>query len=124
MPTQTQTPNFFPFTRYADANGAIKWLSRAFGFNERVAYRGDDGEVHHAEMHLGPGIFMFGEGDPSEQGVYVAVDDVDAHYARAKAAGAEIVREIEDTPYDSREYTARDLEGHLWSFGDYRPEVT
>ncbi len=124
MPTQTQTPNFFPFTRYADANGAIEWLSRAFGFEERVAYRGDEGEVHHAEMHLGPGIFMFGEGDPSEQGVYVAVDDVDAHYARAKAAGAEIVREIEDTPYDSREYTARDLEGHVWSFGTYRPEVT
>ena len=47
MPTQTQTPNFFPFTRYADANGAIKWLSRAFGFNERVAYRGDDGEATH-----------------------------------------------------------------------------
>ncbi len=124
MPTPTRTPNVYPFTRYADANGAIEWLSRVFGFEERVTYRGDEGEVHHAEMHLGPGIFMFGEGDPSEQGVYVAVDDVDAHYARAKEAGAEIVREIEDTPYDSREYTARDLEGHLWSFGTYRPEVT
>ena len=124
MPTQTQTPNFFPFTRYADANGAIEWLSRAFGFSERVVYRGADGTVHHAEMSLGPGIVMFGQGDPSEQGIYVAVDDVDAHYARAKAAGAEIVREIEDTPYESREYTARDPEGHVWSFGTYRPEVT
>ena len=124
MPTQTETPNFYPFTRYADANGAIEWLSRAFGFNEHVVYRGDDAKVHHAEMHLGPGIFMFGEGDPAEHGVYVAVDDVDSHYARAKAAGAEIVREIEDTPYESREYTARDPEGHVWSFGSYRPEVT
>ncbi len=124
MPTQTETPNFFPFTRFADAEGVLEWFSRAFGFKERVVYRGDEGNVHHAEMSLGPGIFMFGEGDPSEQGVYVAVEDVDAHYARAKAAGAEIVREIEDTPYDSREYTARDPEGHLWSFGTYRPEVT
>ena len=119
-----QTPNVFPFMRFADAEGALEWLSRAFGFNERVVYRGDEGTVHHAEISLGPGIVMFGEGGPSEQGVYVAVEDVDAHYARAKAAGAEIVREIEDTPYESREYTARDLEGHLWSFGDYRPEVT
>ena len=118
-----QAPNVFPFTRYADANAAIEWLSRAFGFKELAVYRDDTGAVQHAEMSLGPGIVMFGEGDPSEQGVYVAVDDVDAHYERAKVAGADIVREIEDTPYGSREYTARDLEGHLWSFGTYRPEV-
>jgi uncharacterized glyoxalase superfamily protein PhnB len=124
MATHTRAPNFFPFTRYADAQAAIDWLSRAFGFSEHATYRGDDGKVHHAEMHFGPGIFMFGDGDPSEQGVYVAVDDVDAHYARAKAEGAEIVREIEDTPYDSREYTARDPEGHVWSFGTYHPEAT
>ena len=87
MPTQTQTPNFFPFTRYADANGAIEWLTQAFGFNERVAYRGDEGKVHHAEMHLGPGIFMLGEGDPAEQGVYVAVDDVDAPLCAGQGRG-------------------------------------
>jgi len=103
MPTQTQTPNFFPFTRYADANGAIEWLTQAFGFNERVAYRGDEGKVHHAEMHLDPGIFMLGEGDPAEQGCTSPSTMSTPHYARAKAAGAEIVREIEDTPYDSRE---------------------
>jgi hypothetical protein len=66
-------------------------------------------------------IVMFGPGDPACQGVYAAVED--AHYERAKAAGAEIVREIEDTDYGSREYTARDLESHMWSFGTYRPEV-
>jgi len=48
--------------------------------------------------------------------------DADAHYERAKAAGAEITRELEDTPYGSREYSARDLDGHTWSFGTYRPE--
>lgn len=118
-----QTPNVYPFMRFADASAALEWLSKAFGFEERAAYRNDEGVIHHAEISLGPGIIMFGQGDPGEHGVYVAVEDVDAHYERAKAVGAEIVREIEDTYYDSREYTARDPEGHVWSFGTYRPEA-
>ncbi len=118
-----QTPNIYPFMRFADADAALEWLSRAFGFEERVAYRSEEGVVDHAEISLGPGIVMFGPGDPASQGVYVAVEDADAHYERAKAAGAEIVRELEDTDYGSREYTARDLEGHVWSFGTYRPEA-
>jgi uncharacterized glyoxalase superfamily protein PhnB len=118
-----QSANIFPFMRFADADAALEWLSRAFGFEEHVVYRNDEGVIGHAEMSLGPGIVMFGPGDPASQGVYVAVEDADAHYERAKAAGAEIVREIEDTDYGSREYTARDLGGHVWSFGTYRPEV-
>ena len=118
-----QTPNIYPFMRFADADAALEWLSRAFGFEERVAYRSEEGVVEHAEISLGPGIVMFGPGDPASQGVYVAVENADAHYERAKAAGAEIVRELEDTDYGSREYTARDLEGHVWSFGTYRPEA-
>jgi uncharacterized glyoxalase superfamily protein PhnB len=54
----------------------------------------------------------------------VAVEDVDAHAERAKAAGAEIVRELNDTDYGSREYAARDLEGNVWSFGTYRPTAS
>jgi uncharacterized glyoxalase superfamily protein PhnB len=118
-----QTPNIYPFMRFADADAALEWLAQAFGFEERAVYRSDDGIVHHAEISLGPGIIMLGQGDPAEHGVYVAVEDADAHFGRAKTAGAEIVREIEDTDYDSREYTARDPEGHVWSFGTYRPEV-
>jgi uncharacterized glyoxalase superfamily protein PhnB len=118
-----QSPNIFPFMRFADPEAALEWLSRAFAFEELVVYRSGEGAVHHAEISLGPGIVMFGPGEAVSQGVYVAVEDVDAHYERAKAAGAEIVREIEDTDYGSREYTARDLEGHVWSFGTYRPEV-
>jgi uncharacterized glyoxalase superfamily protein PhnB len=118
-----QTPNIYPFTRFADPDAALEWLAKAFGFEEHVVYRADDGALQHAEMHLGPGIVMFSGGDPKEQGIYVAVDDPDAHYERAKAAGAEMVREIEDTPYGSREYTARDPEGHVWSFGTYGPAV-
>ena len=67
---------------------------------------------------------MLGQGDPNSQGVYVAVEDADAHYERAKSCGRRLARELEDTDYGSREYTARDLDGHAWSFGTYRPEAT
>lgn len=116
-------PNIFPFMRFADADAALEWLSRAFGFEPHEVYRDDQDKIGHAEMFLGQGIVMFGPGDAASQGVYVAVEDVDAHYRQAKVAGAEIVREIEDTDYGSREYTARDLEGHVWSFGSYLPAV-
>ncbi len=121
-----ETPNIYPFMRFADANAALEWLSRAFGFEENVVYRNGN-VIQHAQVALGPGIVMLGQGDPKDptsHGVYVAVEDVDAHYERAKAAGAEIIREIEDTDYESREYTARDPEGHVWSFGTYHPTVS
>ena len=59
----------------------------------------------------------------ASQGIYVLVDDVDAHHDRAKAAGAEIIMALEETAHGAREYMARDLEGHLWSFGTYAPDV-
>lgn len=116
-------PNIFPFMRFADADAALAWLSEAFGFEPGEVYRDDQGRIGHAEVALGPGIVMFGPGDPASHGVYVAVEDVDAHYKQAKAAGAEITREIDDTDYGSREYTARDPEGHVWSFGSYLPQA-
>ena len=57
------------------------------------------------------------------QAVYVYVPDIDAHFARAEAAGAEIVVPLKETDYGSREYSARDLEGHLWHFGTYLPDM-
>ena len=59
----------------------------------------------------------------STQGLYVALDGIDIHYERAVAHGAQIERALAETDYGSREYTARDLEGNLWSFGTYRPGV-
>jgi uncharacterized glyoxalase superfamily protein PhnB len=97
-------------------------LHDAFGLQEHAVHRNDDGAIQHAELSLGDDTLMFGEGDPREQSIYVAVDDIDAHYARAKAAGAEITRELAGTEYGSREYGARDLDGHAWYFGTYRPE--
>jgi uncharacterized glyoxalase superfamily protein PhnB len=124
----------FPVLRYRDAAGAIDWLQRAFGFEEKELYRNDDGKVQHAELRLGSGIVMLGEhyeggwfGDsPPEAaatsaGIYVRVDDPDAHCERARAAGAEIMRGPEDQPYGAREYSVRDLEGNPWSFGTYDP---
>jgi uncharacterized glyoxalase superfamily protein PhnB len=123
-------PNIFPSFKYRDAHAAMDWLERAFGFTRQAVYSGPVGTVGHAELTLGAGTIMLGslgEPDPSNawaaepRGVYVHVPDADAHYARAKAAGAEIVRDLADTPYGSREYSARDAEGNLWSFGTYYP---
>lgn len=82
----------------------------------------------HAELAYGTGMVMLGtletgDGlwDLAPVGVYVAVDDPDAHHGTAVAAGAEIVTGLTDTDYGSRTYTARDPEGNVWSFGTYRP---
>jgi uncharacterized glyoxalase superfamily protein PhnB len=123
------TQNIFPALRYRDGKAAVEWLGKALGFEKLMVVPGSEGNVAHAELTLGSGVIMLGAGkhgadnpwDEVTQGVYVYVEDVDAHHARAKAAGAEIVRDLQDTEYGSREYSVRDPEGHLWSFGTYRP---
>jgi uncharacterized glyoxalase superfamily protein PhnB len=124
----------FPSIRYRDPDAAITWLAKAFGFVEHVVYRDDSGAVKHAELGLDGNLIMIGPAEPqgrmggsppdalaSPAGLYVVVDTPDAHCARARAEGAEIVRELVDESYGSREYSARDLEGNLWSFGTYQP---
>jgi uncharacterized glyoxalase superfamily protein PhnB len=123
--------NIFPVLRYRNGPAALEWLGRAFGFERQMVVPGPEGTVAHAQLKLGPGVIMLGSEkhgtgtdnpwDTEKQGIYVYVADVNAHHARAKAAGAAIVRELQDTDYGSREYSVRDLEGHLWSFGTYRP---
>ena len=129
-------PAIVPCLSYRDAPAAIAWLKEAFGFTENMIVPGPDGTIAHAQLALGTGLIMVGSERDDElklripcnlggvtQSIYVVVEDADAHYARAVAAGAEIVRELEDTPYDSRDYSARDPEGHLWNFGTYRPST-
>jgi uncharacterized glyoxalase superfamily protein PhnB len=126
--------DIIPGLRYRDAPAALKWLAAAFGFEERLVVPGPDGTIAHAEMSFGDGFIMLGsaKGDVptvnaawalSEvtRSIYIVLEDTDAHYARAKAAGAEIVRELGDTEYGSRDYIARDPEGNVWCFGTYRP---
>jgi uncharacterized glyoxalase superfamily protein PhnB len=83
-----QTPNIFPAMRFADADAAVDWLSQAFGFTERSVHRDEEEVIRHAEMSLGAGTVMYGHGEPRSHSVYVAVDDADAHHARARAACA------------------------------------
>ena len=125
-------PNIFPALHYREPEAALEWLKHAFGFEEKAVYRGDDQRIVHAELRLGDGLVMFGglptdtagsgDGQPPVT-IYAVVSDPDGHYERARAAGAEIVRELSDQPYGSREYSARDPEGNLWSFGTYDPYV-
>jgi uncharacterized glyoxalase superfamily protein PhnB len=129
-------PRIYPFMGYRDARAAIEWLCCAFGFEKHAIYDGQDGRVAHAELTLGAdAIVMLGsiqhdtlglrvplDVGAVTGGIYAAVEDLDAHYQRAKAAGAQIVQELTDDGYGPR-YSAHDLEGHLWGFGDYRPST-
>ena len=132
--TNQLRPNIFPAVRYADADAGIAFLKNAFGATEKAVHRGEDGVIQHAELALGAGLVMVGEqredgklgAEPprplaSTISVYVVVEDPDAHHASARTAGATVVRELQDTDYGSREYSARDPEGNLWSFGTYDP---
>jgi PhnB protein len=121
-----------PYLLYKDCDAALKFLDEAFGFEEVLRYTGEEGYVNHAEARLGDArIYM---GDPGEQyrnpkevgetfGIYVLVDDVDAHYEKAKAAGAEITEEPVDQEYGHRRYSARDPEGVHWYFAAAIKEV-
>lgn len=126
---------FIPTLRYNDAKAAIDFLVEAFGFDRHAVYE-DDGKISHAELTYGDGMVMLGDNVESEYGklvtvpseagkptggIYVTVEDPYAHAERARAAGAEIVREPEDQDYGGANYTARDPEGYIWDFGSYDP---
>ena len=122
-----------PYLLYEDCAAALDWLARAFGFEEVLRHTGAEGYVNHAEMKLGDAsIFM---GDPGDEyrnpkrvghetvGIYVYVDDVDAHFERAQRAGAEILQPPTDQEYGDRRYDAVDPEGHRWYFASHVREL-
>jgi uncharacterized glyoxalase superfamily protein PhnB len=125
------TQTIFPALRYRDAAGAIEWLASAFGFEPHEVHSGPDGTIQHAELGYGGNLIMLGQTSDGSDGrldvaagpawLYVVVDDPDAHFERAEAAGAEILQGLADEDYGSRGYTARDPDGNVWSFGTYRP---
>jgi uncharacterized glyoxalase superfamily protein PhnB len=139
MTTQEPKPNrpsIIPTLRYRDAAAAVEWLCRAFGFEKHLVVPGENGGIAHAELTFRNGMIMLGSAHddafdrlqqpplahgPVTQSAYIIVADVDAHYAKAKAAGAEIVMDIKDEDYGGRGYSARDPEGHVWNFGSYDP---
>ena len=116
---------------YADAPAAIDWLVRAFGFEVRSKYVGADGSIEHSELTYGDGlILVYTASDDlvapgavagkNTQALTLYVDDVDAHAARARAAGARLFRDLADTTHEpgwtDRTYGALDPEGHRWFF--------
>ena len=130
-------PQVWPTLRARDARGLIRFLVEAFGFQEVVAW-GDqpDGSgdvVVHAQLAWpeGGGVMLGSAREtpddpwpvqPGSTGCYVATADPDAVHARAVAAGAEIMQDLHETDYGSRDFAARDPEGNRWSFGTYRGE--
>jgi uncharacterized glyoxalase superfamily protein PhnB len=117
-----------PYLYYRDPGAAADFLAKAFGFTLRGMHRDDAGRVMHAELGVGKSAVMMGpahaelgfssvaELPARHAGVWCYVDDADAHCAKARAAGATIVREPCDQFYGVREYTARDVEGQEWFF--------
>jgi uncharacterized glyoxalase superfamily protein PhnB len=126
------TTYVWPILTFSDARAAMRFLTEAFGFEEAAVYarEGDDSAVEHGELRwpLGGGIMFgtagkddspFGRREPGNDSVYVVCGDADVLFARATAAGAEVVRGLVDEDYGSRGFTVRDPEGNLWSFGTY-----
>jgi len=131
-------PDVIPMLAYEDGFAALDWLARAFGFRERARMEGPDGRLSHGEMEAGDGIIMLASPSSDYEGpkrhaencerarawlgvpwvvdgVLVHVDDVEAHYERARQAGATILTAPESGP-PGRRYRVADPEGHRWMF--------
>lgn len=126
-----------PTLRYRDGNEAVEWLCNTFGFEKNLMVPDANGAIAHAQLTYANGMIMLGSAQnnafsklvksPAESGgigsqsVYIVVSAIDAHYANAVKAGAEIVIALKDEDYGGRVYSGRDLEGHIWNFGSYDP---
>lgn len=127
-----------PALRYRDCHAAIAWLGYAFGFVPQAVYDGPDGTVAHAQLTFGNGMIMVGSasnggpyaelttqpeaiGGKSTVEICLIVSDAAAVYAMAKAAGAKITGELAEMPYGGKAFGCLDLEGYLWSIGEYDP---
>jgi uncharacterized glyoxalase superfamily protein PhnB len=116
-----------PYLLYEDVGGALKFLSKAFGFRKYGrTMLGPDGKLNHAAMKLGDDLIMMGcpgskyknpkRLGQATQSLYISVNNVDKHFECARKAGAKILEEPEDTFYGHRRYGAEDPEGHHWYF--------
>ena len=126
-------PRVSPYLYYEDVARALDWLSRAFGFRERMRMPGPDGGIMHAEMEHEDGVLMLGCPGPTyrnpkalgqaTQSLYVYVDEVDEHFERARAAGAKVLEKPSDQFYGDRRYGVEDPEGHQWYFAEHVRDV-
>jgi uncharacterized glyoxalase superfamily protein PhnB len=126
MQTNRSVPaaTVIPVLAYPDVAAAVEWLCGAFGFRERLRIGG-----HRAQLACGAGAVVVTDGGSGDSGrrsdhsVMVRVEDVDAHHARAEAAGATILAPPTDHPYGERQYTAVDPAGHAWTFSQSIADV-
>jgi uncharacterized glyoxalase superfamily protein PhnB len=131
-----QVPSIYPRLAYRDEAAALEFLTRAFGLAERREARMEHPDGLLAWLEIGDGVVMIGRAGEDHHGlsspldaaaptamVNVYVTDIDAHYERAKAAGARIVMELEDMFWGDRRYEALDLEGHRWHFAERLTEI-
>lgn len=115
---------------YRDPRAAIAWLEKAFGFETTMLIEDPSGGIAHSELRLGDSLIMVGRewdedhkspaslGGKNTQSIYIHLtSDVDAHCAKAKAAGADVFAEPDTQFYGDRVYRCRDLEGHVWTVG-------
>jgi uncharacterized glyoxalase superfamily protein PhnB len=135
--TDNSWPSLSSAVCYRDPKAALAWLEKAFGFESFMVITDNDGNLVHSEMRFGNGVIMIGnewsadhKSPASIQGkntqtVHVHLSEgIDAHCARAKAAGAEIIADLETQFYGDRTYRARDPEGHIWTFGQTVKQVS
>ncbi len=131
VPPNTQ--RVIPYLSYQNGKAAIDFIAKAFGFDVRMVMPGPGNSVMHAELAFGDSVLYLGTPDgqkPARElpqrnaGVLVYVDDVDAHCARAKAAGAKILEAPADQFYGDRTYRAEDFEGQVWMFHTHVRDVT
>jgi PhnB protein len=129
QPRVSKTQNVTPYLLYSDVAKALTWLGKAFGFLEvGDRFEGKDGTVQHAAMVTQEGGDMIMMGCPgpkyknprklraATQMLYIYVDNVDKHFARAKKAKPKVLNKLEDTFYGDRRYGVEDPEGHQWFF--------
>lgn len=124
--------------RYKQAADAIEWLCKAFGFERHQVVPDDEGGIAHAELKFGGGMIMLGSTRNDDFGqmlrppvegksavvtntLYVVVSDVEGHFRRAEAAGATVITRPTTQEFGGSNYTCRDPEGYVWTFGDYDP---
>jgi len=126
-------PRIVPHLIYDHPGAAIGWLTRVFGFEERIAARHttSDGIIGRTQMDVAGSIVTLGPpsihgGSPASDAstmLYVYVDDVDEHYRHVVAESAHIVTELDDRPWGDRMYQVSDCEGHQWTFAQHVEDV-
>jgi uncharacterized glyoxalase superfamily protein PhnB len=128
------TDTVLPHVSYQNVADAMDWLTKVFGFREHYRYGETGGAISGAQMHLGDAWIMLNHADegcksPAQlgygtQSLTVFVNDVDAHFHKAKSAGAKIVEDLHVTEYGERQYGVEDLDGHHWLFSQHARDLS